>query len=409
MTRFKYKAISDSGNLIQDEIEAASLEEVAKDLNSRGYTPVDISEKMALPDFSGFLSFFSSFRSPKVKPRELMIFFRQLAALFTAGVPLFESLLVLEEQFVKGGFKEIVPKIKEQVAGGATFSEALAKYPKVFSNVIVAMIGAGERAGALEAVLKRISAYLEEESQLQKKVQSALRYPLIVVIFLTVAFMAAVLFIIPKFAPVFQTFKAGLPLPTRILLGINYTIINYWWLILAVLAIFYVSLKLYRSTSRGRRFWDQLLLKVPVFGMLLRKISLARFFSMLSAMLSSGISIVQGLEITANTAGNAVIEEAILKIREKVVGGVALSESMKEYDVFPSTSIHLVAIGEKSGTLDDMLVKTADYFTEEADYTISNLMSLLEPFLVVFLGLMVLLLAMGIFLPMWSMMQLYTH
>ena len=408
MIRFKYKAINDKGDLVQDEIEAASKEDVASDLNLKGCTPVSISEKLALPDFSQIFNaaeLGGVFN--RVKTRETTLFFRQLAALFTAGVPIFEALTALEEQFTKEKIRDVIVKLKEDVSAGASFSGALARHPRVFSHLIVAMVGAGERSGSMDDVLRRIAAFLEKENQLRQKLQGALRYPATVMVVLTLAFVFAIMAIIPKFTNIFASFKTKLPLPTRILLGINYALAHYWWLILIVLGVGYAFLKLYRGTSNGQRQWDQLLLKLPVFGLLLTKISLARFFAMLSSMISSGISIVNGLEITASTADNAVISGAIMKIRERVMSGVALSEAMKEYVFFPPTSIHMVAVGEKSGSLDEMLMKSAGYFDEESDYTIANLMNLLEPILIFVMGMFVLLLALGIFMPMWGMMSLY--
>ncbi len=409
MTNFKYKAINENGDLIQDEIEALSLEEVVADLSARGYTPVNIKEKSPLPDFSRFFNLSElRLRFRRIKSRELMLFFRQLSALFTAGVPLFESLAALEEQFGKERIKEVIVALKEDVAGGSAFSMALARHPQVFSNLIVAMVEAGEKAGIMDEVLRKILAYTEKENQLRQKVSGALRYPIMVLSSLGIGFIFAIVFIIPKFTAIFGAFKTKLPLPTRILLGINYTVVNFWWLVLILSAVGYGLFKLYCGTSTGHRQWDQFLLKLPVFGMLLTKISLARFFSMLSAMISSGISIVEGLETTASTADNVVIAQAIMKIRERVISGVTLSDSMREFSLFPPTSVRMVAIGEKSGTLDDMLAKTAAYFDEETDYTVSNLMTLLEPILILVMGMFVLLLALGIFLPMWSMMSLYT-
>jgi MSHA biogenesis protein MshG len=261
----------------------------------------------------------------------------------------------------------------------------------------------------MDEVLKKITAYLEKENQLRQKLQGALRYPIIVFSALAIAFVFAIVVIIPRFSSIFAAFKTELPLPTRILQGINYIIVNFWWMILMAAALGYALFKLYTGTVRGRRQWDGVLLKLPVFGMLLTKISLARFFTMFSSMISSGIPIVNGLETTASTADNTVISDAILKIREKVVSGVSLSESMREFYFFPPTAIHMVAVGEKSGNLENMLVKSAEYFDEETDYIISNLMSLLEPLIIFVLGLFVLLLALGIFLPMWSMTQLYSR
>ncbi|OGB86735.1 hypothetical protein A3H38_03295 [candidate division WOR-1 bacterium RIFCSPLOWO2_02_FULL_46_20] len=410
MIRFKYKAINEKGDLFQDEIEAGSSEEVASHLGAKGYTPVNIAEKLPLPDFSQLLDPSQMMLKMRhVKSREIILFFRQLSALFSAGVPLFDSLQALEEQFAKERMYQTIVKLKDDVAAGTSFSGALSKHSAVFSDLIIAMIEAGERAGVMEDVLIKITAFLEKEDQLKQKVRAALRYPIMVITALTIAFTFAIIFIIPKFTSIFGSFKTQLPLPTRILLGINYAFTNFWWLLLIAGIGGYALFKTYSATPLGRRQVDLVLLKLPVVGLLITKVSLARFFSMLSAMISSGVSVVSGLEITARTADNAIVAQTIGKIREQVIAGMTLSDSMKGHHLFPSTSVRMVAIGEKSGTLEGMLKKTADYFNEESDNTVAGLMSLVEPFLIFFLGMFVLLLAMGIFLPMWSMMQLYSQ
>ncbi|MFC1571387.1 type II secretion system F family protein [Candidatus Margulisiibacteriota bacterium] len=410
MTRFKYKAIDENGKIVQEEIEAASPEDVANDLNAKGFTPVSISEKSALADLTKIFNPAEfQFRKPRVKRKDLMMFFRQMAALFAAGVPLFESLIALEEQFTKEKIKAIIIKLKEDVSAGNSFSNALSKHPAVFTELMVSMVEAGERAGVMEDVLKKIADFMEKDYRLRQNIQAALRYPMIVVVFLAIAFVCAILVIIPKFMPIFKAFKTGLPLPTRLLLGINHILVHYWLLVLIVLVVGSALLKLYRASAKGRLQWDQFLLRLPVFGMLIRKISLARFFTMLAAMIASGISVVQALEITANTADNAVISQAVLKIREKVTAGVSLSESMKEFSLFPPAAVHMVAVGEKSGSLGEMLMKSADYFNEETDYAVANLMSLLEPMIIMVLAFFVLILVLGIFLPMMNIMKLYTQ
>lgn len=350
-----------------------------------------------------------SFGRPRVKLRDLNIFFRQLAVLIGAGVPLIESLIATESQVVNEGFKRIIQQIEADIGSGQTFSQALAKWPQIFTELVVAMVEAGERSGSLENVLNKITVYYEKEIQFQQKLQAALRYPLLVVIALSIAFIVVITFVIPQFSKIYGSLKADLPWPTRLLIGLNYLVRSYWWLGCAAIASAFYGIKTYISTVKGREQWDQLWLRSPVFGVLIAKASLSRFFRMLATMIGSGIPIVASLETTARTADNVIISQSIIRLRDRVLAGSGLAGPMGEEKIFPATAVQMVAVGEKAGTLDTMLVKTADYFDEETDYMISNLMSLLEPFIILFLGIMVLTLALGIFLPMWNLMGVYTH
>ncbi|MFH1826671.1 MAG: type II secretion system F family protein [bacterium] len=406
MSNYTYKARDTSGKLVEGEIEAASEHLVYESLNNQGLSPVGIKIKNENSVKIDFSSLFAGFQ--RVKSRDLSVLFRQLSTIFSAGVPLFEALIAIEEQISSKSLKKVVVTLRTDVEEGLNFSQALGKHPRVFSNLVVTMVKAGEQGGVLADVLSKISVYLELENSLQQKIRSALRYPILVLITLAGAFTMAVTFIVPKFSSIFGSAKTQLPLPTRILLSINYVVIHFWWMILIVGFGAYAGFKYYLQTRGGRWQWDQLQLKLPVFGLLNNKLALSRFFRMLSAMISSGIPLVAALEVTANTAGNAVVSDTINQIREKIIGGSSMSDAMGEYPLFPATSIHMAAIGEKSGNLGTMLLKSADYFDEETDYMVTNLMTLLEPFLILFLAMLVLLLAMGIFLPMWSMMQLYS-
>jgi type II secretory pathway component PulF len=257
-------------------------------------------------------------------------------------------------------------------------------------------------------VLNKITGFYEKDIIFRQKLQSALRYPMIVLVVLAIAFLVIVTFVIPRFGSIYGQLKADLPLPTRMLIALNQGITHYWLFLILGTVSFVWGFRAYIGTDNGRRNWDRLLLKMPVFGSLITKVSLSRFFRMLAVMISSGIPIVAGLETTVQTADNVVISDAILKIRDRVVAGSSLSAPMQENKLFPPTAVQMVAVGEKSGMLDKMLMKSADYFDEETDYMVTNLMSLLEPFVILFLGMLVLTLALGIFLPMWNLMSLYT-
>ncbi len=409
MNKFEYKAVNDRGEIVVEHMDASTTEEVFAALTSRGYNPINIKQASNLGDLAKIFDFSKLMPDfNKVKSRDTMLLFRQMSALFSAGIPLFETLVALEEQFAHEKLREIITKLKEEVAAGTTLSDALSQFPKVFSTLVVAMVAAGERSGTMEEVLKKISQYLEKENLFHQKISSAMRYPLILVGALVSAFIFAVLFILPTFKQVFAAFKSDLPLPTQVLLGINTIMTVYWLPMIIVLVLLYLLFKYYVATPIGKHNLDSLMLKIPILGPLITKLSLARFFTMLASTIGSGISVVSGLEITASTADNVVISDAILSIREKVVGGTALSESLRQFSLFPPAAIYMVSTGEKTGSLDTMLAKSAQYFDEETDYTISNLMTLLEPILIFVLGLGVLLLALGIFLPMWNMSKLYT-
>ena len=390
--------------MVQGELSAYSQEDAIRKLKAKELVPVSFEEQRILFDIPTLLK-----EIKLIRTRDLSIFFRQLAAVFAAGLPFIEALNSVQEQVSNHNLKVIAEKIKTDVEGGLSFSQAMAKYPGTFPSLIVSMVEAGERGGVLGDVLHRISSYLEKESQTQNKIQAALRYPVIVLSVLGFAFIFAVTFIIPRFEHIFSGFHTALPLPTRILLGINFAVVNYWWLLILGLIALGYAFRSYISRPEGMYQWDLVKLKMPILGVIITKLSLSRFFRMLSAMIQSGIPLTTALEVTAKTTDNAVISTMIQRVRAQVIAGSALSLAMKEHSLFPSMAVQMVAIGEKSGTLDKMLVKSADYFDEESDYIITNLMTYLEPLLIFVLAMLVLLLALGIFLPMWNMLQLYSQ
>ncbi|OGC23374.1 hypothetical protein A2291_06920 [candidate division WOR-1 bacterium RIFOXYB2_FULL_42_35] len=406
MSKFNYKGRDAFGEPIQGDLEAISQQEAAKKLTAQGLFPTEISAKGLLVDFSGLLLNWGG----HVNNNDLLIFFKQLGVLISAGVTIFESLAAVEEQLSEGCLKSVVANLKTEIELGATLSEALARHQQTFSPLMISMVQAGEGGGVMEEVIHKIASFLEKDIKFYQNVKNALRYPTIILGVLSVAFVLMIAFIIPRFSAVFSTFKTELPLPTRILLGFNYVIVNYWWLLISLSGLALFSLRWYIGTKVGRLRWDGFLLKLPLIGKLIKKLSLARFFRMLSSMISSGVPIEHGLEISADTADNLVIARAVLSIRERVIMGTSLSQAMKGSGLFPVTSVHMIAVGERSGSLDKMLLKSADYFSEEADYTVSNLMAYFEPLLILVMAIFVLLFAMGVFLPMWDTIKLYsTH
>lgn len=403
MPTFSYRAKDKYGVGMEGTMDAPSAAAVSSRLSGSGYIPVTITEQEAglTGNLEDLLARFTS-----IKPEEMIVFTRQLSSILGAGVPLLESLEALYEQMSSRKFKQIILSMRHSIESGASFSEAMEKEKKTFSMVFVAMVKAGERAGILGEVLERLAQLLERDLENVQKIKSATRYPLMVVIALVIAFIIVVTFVIPRFSQLYANFKTELPLPTRILLGTNWVIRNYFIYIILIIALSIYLIRKFLETEFGKLWWDRFSLSVPVFGTLVNKLLLARFARMLSAMLKSGIPILEALNITRDTVDNRVLAKVINNMREDVTRGVALSEPMHGSKVFPPLAIQMVAIGERAGALESMLSKVADYFDRDADYMIRNLTPLLEPLLLLMLAFLVTILALGVFLPMWDMVKL---
>lgn len=404
MTSFNYKARDHAGALISGRLEAENSKAVALHLEKQGLSPVAISVE-GVGAAAGLDRILAVFR--RVNAEELVIFTRQLASTLEAGVPLTGSLEAVAEQIRNNYFRKIVLKVKSDIEEGSSFSDAMDKNRAVFSPLIINMVRAGEKAGILPKVLDRVSNLIEKDLETVGKVKTATRYPLIVLVTLIGAFILMSIYVIPKFSVFFASFKTELPLPTRILMGINVGLTRYWhWMILAVMLAGF-SFRRVLATEKGRYGWDRFILSTPIFGDLFSKIYLSRFGRMLSSMLNSGIPILDALTITAATVENKVISKAILNVRDQVSQGKSLTVPMKENKVFPPIALSMLAIGEKAGTMENMLEKMADYFDREIDYTIKNLTPLLEPIMIFGLGILLLIFALGIFVPMWDLVKIY--
>jgi len=403
LTNFDYKARDKYGILATGILDAENEQAASAALEEQGLVPVSISARETAS--FGLNKFFSRFE--KVSLQELIVFVKQLSAVLDSGIPLLEGLEAISEQIKSPNFQETILNIKKDIEQGSSFSEALQKYPKIFSSLIVNMVRAGEKAGILVEVLDKLGDLLEKELVNYKTIKAATSYPMYVVMSLVGGFLVVVTWVIPKFSSIFSSFKTELPLPTRILIGINYVIVTFWPIILlSGLAVFYLFRKSLQSDT-GRLQWDRFILSMPIIGPIVARLLLARFFNMLSAMLASGITMVEALNISSAIVGNKVISQVIDGIRDDVIEGKTLSVPMKEAKLFPPIAIQMVAIGERSGKLSEMLNKVSVYFDRETAYAIANLTTLIEPILIFCMGLLVLFLALGVFLPMWSMMQLF--
>lgn len=402
MPEYKYKARDKEGALQTGVMEARGKEAVADQLSKQGIIPVMIEEQKQ-PLFNTEL--FTNLT--RIKSQDLIIVSRQLATLLSAGVPFTQTLTTIEKQAENPRLRDAIAEIRKDVESGSTFSDALSKHPKIFSKMYVSMIRAGETAGILDQVLNRLALLAEHDAETRARVKAAVRYPLIVVVSICLAFIFLVSFVIPKFAAIFAQFKTELPLPTRILIWINHAVQNYWYLIILGIGGLIGAVLWYVRTPQGRWQWDRLKLKLPVFGILFQKVALSRFARVFAALQKSGLSMMMTLDISGEIVGNVVISRAVEEMRESLRAGKGIVRPMESSNLFPPLVIQMVAVGEETGQLDVMLNKVSDYYDTDVEYTIKNLGSMIEPILLLFVGGMVLFLALGIFLPMWNMMSLF--
>ncbi len=401
--KFAYQGSAD-GKRVSGIVEAASRDEALLFLYDNGIEIENLRQASAFDELSNIINQLR-IKFGRVKLEDLIVFTRQFATLFDAGVPISTILERLSEQTASFKLKGIVEQIKMDVDGGMSLSEAFAIHKSVFSPLYINMLRVGEESGTLDVVLERLATILETELKTRNRIKTATRYPKIVVTAIVVAFTIIITFVIPKFVGLFQRFNAKLPLPTRILIWINYFAHHYWWLALTLITGGIFAFKRYKMTETGKRKIDELILKVPIIGTLVHKIYISRMMRILGLLYKSGLAITTALSIVAEVTGNEIARDAVLSIRSDVESGATISRPIRNNEFFPDIVSDMVAVGEETGRLDEMMFKVADYFDEEIEYAISNLSTALEPILLMFIAGMVLLLALGVFLPMWDMVK----
>lgn len=405
MPSFRYRIRDKYGRASTGTMEGESREAVASHFRRMGYAPTLIEK--AGPSLKGFNPFEKFFR--RVNLEELIIFTRQLMTLQRAGVPILVSLECIEEQLNNPYFKKVINEISRDIESGKGLSDAIAKFPDVFSEIYISMMRSGEAAGILDNVLDRLATFLEHEQELMMKIKEATRYPLLVIASIAIAFPLAVMFIIPKFSAIYARFDAGLPLPTKILLGMNYILVHYWPIVIIGSATLIIALRYFINTPVGRSAWDSFKIKVPIFGPLNLKISMSRFCRMTATLSASGIPIISTLEIVKGAVGNKIISNSIENIINGISEGEGMAASMKVSGLFPSIVLQMVKIGEETGKIDDLLMKVSDYYDSQIRHAVKNLTVLIEPILILIMGILVLILALAIFLPMWSLISVFRH
>ena len=402
MPIFKYRVRDKFGNPVIGTIDAPNLQVAGDQLYGSGYLPISIEKAEEALSLSVNLSDLLM-RFQKVKLEEIILFSQQLSTLYKAGLPLLSGLESITEQIKSQKFRNILEDIRKQIEGGSTLHGAMAKHPEVFSGIYVNMIRAGETSGMLGESLDRFVTLADRELRTRQRVKEATRYPKVVIFSLIVAFAVLIVFVFPRFAQVFAQFKIPLPLPTRIMLGINEVFQSYWYLVLIVIFGIPILINRYLRTEKGRSSWDKLKMRVPVFGPLFLKIALSRFSYTFAMLNRSGIPILQTLEITSSTINNITLSQAVGEISRKVKEGRGLADSMRDTKMFTPLVIQMVSVGESSGTLDSMLTRITEYYDIEVENMVKKMSTYIEPFLTLFLGVAVLLLALAVFLPWWNM------
>jgi type IV pilus assembly protein PilC len=393
---YTFQGMNRFGAAIRGERAAANKEELAAVLRRENVRVTKLAEKgrrFELPSFGG-----------KVSTKDMAVFTRQLSVMIDSGLPLVQCVQLLADQQENSAFKKVLTGVRAGLEGGSTLSAAMGQFPRVFDALFVNMVQAGETGGILDAILQRLSSYIEKNLKLKRQVKSAMIYPAAV---MTIAGGVIVLLlwkVVPVFAGLFAGLGAELPLPTRVVIGLSRFVGSIWGLVIVVFIVLvaFAASAWYR-TPPGRLAIDRVLLRLPLVGILLRKIAVARFTRTLGTLLVSGVAILEALDITARTSGNAVLERAILRVRRGVEGGRSLVDPLEETKVFPTMVTQMIAVGEQTGAMDAMLAKIADFYEEEVDAAVKNLLSAMEPVMIVFLGVVVGGIVISMYLPLFSL------
>ncbi|MBU0759949.1 MAG: type II secretion system F family protein [Candidatus Omnitrophica bacterium] len=403
MPTYKYKAQNMEGKIVTGSIVAPRETVVTARLDKQGYLPLSITlEKELIIDFKAFFK-----PREKVKMRDLVTFTRQFATIVKAGVPILTGLKALSEQSETPVFAKVLKNIGQDIEGGSSLSQAIDKHPNIFSELYVNSVVAGEAGGVLDKVLLRLAEMMERDMETATDVKTAMRYPVLTVFAMIIASFVLVIFVVPNFSSMYARFETQLPLPTRILIAANYFITRLWYIGIPSLIAAGYGFYRFINTKIGRWQFDSLKLKLPVFGKLFTKVAMLRFATMLNVLNESGLPILRTLEIVSITIGNVVIGKEVENMRQSVADGRGISGSMMKSKIFPPLMGHMVAIGEKTGALLDMLNAISEYYDLEIKSTVKNLTTLIEPMMTAILGMVVLGMALAIFLPLWNMIKLF--
>lgn len=394
MALFTYTARAANGDLKTATIEAASRDAVIAQLRKMRLAVVKIDENAQ-----------KSTKKGSVKIRDIVVFTRQFSTMVNAGLPLVQALDILAKQTENKTLSSITRQVMFDVESGYTLADSMAKHPRAFTTLYTNMVAAGEAGGILDVILNRLAAFLEKNDKLIRKVKGAMIYPSSILAVAVGAIAILLIFVIPTFEDMFASVGVPLPFPTRIVIGMSKALQSYWWALIAFAVGAFIVLKRYYASPNGKLAIDRMLLKMPVLGDVLRKSSVSRFTRTLGTLIASGVSILEGLEITARTAGNRVVQDAIMESRASIAGGETIAAPLAKSGVFPPMVISMISVGESTGGLDEMLSKIADFYDDEVDAAVGGLLSLLEPMMIVFLGIAVGGMIMAMYLPIFDMVN----
>jgi MSHA biogenesis protein MshG len=401
MPQFRYQARSAAGDLLEGSMEAVSSAMVADQLLANGSTPVRITEESDKGTGSLVLSW--QFGGRRIDPEDLILFCRQMYSLTKAGVPLLRALRGMTESACKPIMAETLQAVLDDLEGGRDLSGALRRHPRIFPPLVVNMIQVGESSGRLDESFNEVATYLTREKQTADQIKAALRYPSFVVTAIAIAIVIITLFVIPAFEKLFRSQGAQLPLPTRIILGLSNFAVSWWWAILLALVAVFFSWRAWIRTEQGALIWDRFKLRLPVVGSIIHRAILVRFARGFAMGYGAGVPLIQSLALTAQAVGNSYVQQRLGKLRRGVEHGDTLTRSAAASEMFTPLVLQMLAVGEETGSVDTMLLEVGDFYEREIEYDISRLSSAIEPILIVIIGAMVLVLALGVFLPMWNM------
>lgn len=395
---FQWSGKTPKGTIQKGELTANSKEEVIAHIRRQNIIPTIVTEKPK-----------PLFRFPvaRAKDKDIVVFTRQFATMIDAGLPLVQALEILSKQTENKALAKVISEVKVDVEGGSTYADALKKHPRIFSDLYANMVAAGESGGILDTILNRLAGYIEKSMKLKRQVKGAMIYPAVIIAVAIVVIAIILIKVIPTFAKMFTTLGGILPLPTRIvIIASNFLSGIGGLIVLAIIIGIVIFIILFRRTDTGKRVIDGILLKLPIIGILLRKVAVSKFTRTLGTLIGSGVPILEGLDITAKTAGNKVVEEEVYKVRQAVAEGKTIAEPLSKSKVFPPMVTQMISVGESTGAIDTMLNKIADFYDDEVDASVANLTAMLEPILMVFLGVVIGFIVISMYLPIFKLIEL---